>query len=105
MLCQPKEVGHKPNLIVSVSAGHGGAFPISELRTSSYKNNKLCHIPDHVIIQKVNKVIGDIEQKNFDSYILQRLKWSVYVLLQYANAMQKLSIDSLLFDERYENGM
>ena len=36
------EVGHKPCLIVTVSVGAGGAFPVSEIRMSGYKNNHIC---------------------------------------------------------------
>ena len=43
LLCSPLELGHKPALITSVSAGMGGAYPISELRASGYKLS-LIHI-------------------------------------------------------------
>lgn len=105
LLCEPKEIGHKPNLIVSISAGHGGTYPISELRAFGFKNNKMCHIPDHVLIQKVNSVLGEIKRNNAESYILKRLKWSIYVLVQYALVMKNLRSDSILFDEKYEDGM
>ena len=47
---------HKPALIVTVSAGHGGAYPVIELRSSGYKNTKLCYIPEHVIIREAANV-------------------------------------------------
>lgn len=31
------ELGHKPAFIISVSSGSGGAYPVAELRMSSYK--------------------------------------------------------------------
>ena len=36
------ELFHKPGLIVSISSGNGGAYPVSELRSSSYKILTLC---------------------------------------------------------------
>ena len=35
------ELFHKPGLIISISSGTGGAYPISELRSSSYKNSHI----------------------------------------------------------------
>ena len=38
------------SLIVSISSGNGGAYPISELRSSSYKNTHVLWIPENIII-------------------------------------------------------
>ena len=37
----PREVGHKPALIVAVSASRGGSYPVNELRTSGNKNSRI----------------------------------------------------------------
>lgn len=39
LLASKDEIGHKPGLIVAVSSGRGGSYPVVELRTSSYKNS------------------------------------------------------------------
>jgi len=49
------ELGHKPALIVAVSSGDGGAYPVSELRMSSYKNNRLCYIPEQVALKSMRE--------------------------------------------------
>ena len=41
LLCNKQELAHKPGLLVTVSAARGGAFPIFELRSSSYKNTQI----------------------------------------------------------------
>ena len=53
LLCGNGEFAHKPGLIVSVSSGNGGAYPISELRMSSYKNTHIMWIPENIIIRNV----------------------------------------------------
>ena len=50
LLCGNGEFAHKPGLIVSVSSGNGGAYPIAELRMSSYKNTHIMWIPENIII-------------------------------------------------------
>ncbi len=60
LLCGADVLAHKPGLIVTVSAGAGGSYPVTELRISSYKNTRLCYIPDHVIVRNVGQMLhGD----------------------------------------------
>ena len=40
------ELAHKPALIITVSSGDGGSYPVAELRMSSYKNNRICFLPE-----------------------------------------------------------
>ena len=39
LMCDAGELAHKPGLIVSVSSGMGGTYPVSELRSHGFKNN------------------------------------------------------------------
>ena len=57
LLCGADVLAHKPGLIVTVSAGTGGSYPVTELRISSYKNTRLCYIPDHVIVRNVGHML------------------------------------------------
>ena len=60
LLCGSELMAHKPGLIVTVSASLGGSYPVVELRTSSYKNTRLCYLPDHVIVRNVGRMLhGD----------------------------------------------
>jgi NAD(P)H-dependent FMN reductase len=88
LLCSPQEVGHKPALIVSVSSGVGGSYPVAELRMSSYKNNRLVYIPEHVIVRDVNAMLhGDTEASKHDGDTRKRLAYGVDLLLVYAKAL------------------
>lgn len=85
------ELGHKPAFIVSVSSGDGGAYPVAELRMSSYKNNRLCYIPEQLIIRNVETVFNDNPEDNderSDSYYKQRMKWALEILHGYAKALK-----------------
>lgn len=53
------EMAHKPALLVSVSAGMGGAYPIAELRMSGYKNSHIWWLPDHLILRDVASLFHD----------------------------------------------
>lgn len=71
-----REVGDKPALLISVSSGMDGAYPISELRASGYKNNRICFIPDQIIIRNCNLVfVNDgIKKTDYDLYYRRQLK-------------------------------
>lgn len=51
------ELAHKPGLIVGVSSADGGAYPVAELRMSSYKNSRICYISEQLIVRNVESVL------------------------------------------------
>lgn len=102
------ELAHKPALIVTVSAGRGGAYPVAELRMSSYKNNFLCYIPIHTIIRSVNEVLNTSsldENNKADYYIKKRLAHDLEVLRDYAKAFVKIRKSKKIDLKSYPNGM
>lgn len=101
-----KELAHKPALLVSVSAGMGGAYPIAELRMSSYKNSRVCYIPDHVIVRHVEQVMNTPDSVNEDDKrIRDRLAYSVKVLEEYAKAFQSIRQSGVIDLAAHPNGM
>jgi len=108
LLFGKNELGHKPAFIVSVSAGAGGAYPVAELRMSSYKNNRLCYIPEHLIIREVESVLNEKENDNnkrSDNYIKERLLWSLNILKEYATALKQVRESGVTETKKFGNGM
>jgi NAD(P)H-dependent FMN reductase len=108
LLFGKNELGHKPALIVSVSSGDGGAYPVAELRMSSYKNSRLCYIPEHVIIRHVEKVLNGNSEDNdarSDPYIRERLQWALKLLKQYGIALQQVRESGVTESDKFKNGM
>ena len=102
------EFGHKPAFIVSVSSGDGGAYPVAELRMSSYKNNRLCYIPEQLIIRNVEKVFNDKAEDNdekSDSYYKERLNWCLNILLGYGKALKSMRNETEIHNDKFSNGM
>lgn len=108
LLFGKNELGHKPALIVSISAGAGGAYPVAELRMSSYKNSRLCYIPEHVIIRDVEAILNESESENdarSDSYIRERLQWALGILKEYAVALKQVRSSGVTETDKFGNGM
>jgi NAD(P)H-dependent FMN reductase len=107
LFCGNPEMGHKPGLIVTVSASGGGAYPVAELRASSYKNNHLCYIPDHVIVRNVKTVMNDTASSAGpdDDRIRIRLDYSLKVLGEYARALKAVRESPVINFKDFANGM
>ncbi len=102
------EVGHKPALIVTVSSADGGAYPVAELRMSSYKNNRICYIPEQVIIRNVESVLNADPADNnedADSYFRDRILWSLRVLRAYADALKPVRESGITSNDQFGFGM
>lgn len=106
VLAGPAELAHKPGLLVSVSSGVGGAYPINELRSSSYKNNRLCYIPEHIIVRQVNDMLhpGPIIDDN-DARLRPRIDYALGVLDHYATALCTVREAVDMSNPEFANGM
>ena len=102
----PKEVGHKPALIVAVSASKGGSYPVNELRTSGYKNNRLVYIPEHVLVQDVADVlVGETPTSERDAWLRRRIEFADRILLEYAKALAPIRSSGLTEHAEFPYGM
>ncbi len=107
LMWSQEELGHKPALIVAISSGTGGAYPVAELRMFSAKNNRLCYIPEQLIIRDVEKVLNDEgnNDPSADAYYRDRARFGLHMLRQYAEALRQVRAAEELFDPRFKNGM
>ena len=103
LLCGNGEFAHKPGLIVSVSSGNGGAYPISELRSSSYKNTHLMWIPENIIIRNVEEFNPGDHGKNIPEWLDNRVDYVLKLLLTYVSSMKP--IREIVNRKDFGNGM
>jgi len=103
LLCGNGELAHKPGLIVSVSSGNGGAYPISELRSSSYKNTHIMWIPENIIIRNVEEFNPGTHGKNIPEWLDNRIDYVLKLLLTYASNMKP--IREIVNRKDFGNGM
>jgi NAD(P)H-dependent FMN reductase len=99
-------VGHKPAMLVSVSAGISGAYPISDLRASSYKNCRICYIPEHLIVRNVNAVMNEGPAATKDDELIRaRGHFALSLLAEYARALSAVRASGLTNHPDFPNGM
>ena len=108
LVCGGASFAHKPALPVGVSGGPGGTYPINELRTSSYKNNRLCYLPEHLIVRNCMVVMNKEESENDEgehSYISERSLYCMKQLIAYADALAQVRASGTADLTPYPNGM
>ncbi len=103
LLCDKGELAHKPGLIVSVSSGNGGAYPITELRSSSYKNTHIMWIPENIIIRNVEEFKPENHGENIPMWLEDRIDYVLELHLAYASNMKPLR--ELINRKDFGNGM
>ena len=97
------ELFHKPGLIVSISSGNGGAYPISELRSSSYKNSHILWIPENIIIRNVKQFLPGKHGELIPDWLDDRIKYSCNLLIKYAEYLKP--IQKIINRKDFGNGM
>ena len=99
-------VYHKPGLLIGVSAARNGAYPIAELRSSSYKNTHLQYISEHVIIRFINDVLNLEEpESEEDALLRKRIDYSLNVLAEYGKALKQVRASGVLKPGEFPYGM
>ena len=97
------ELFHKPGLIVSISSGNGGAYPISELRSSSYKNSHIMWIPENIIIRNVEQFSPGNHGELIPEWIDNRINYACNLLINYSECLKP--IQQKINRKDFGNGM
>lgn len=87
-------LAHKPALIVSISSGMGGSYPVLDLRATTYKNTKICYMPDHLIIREVEDFGPDMSSRAYAG-LGKRISACVHMLELYACQLSAVRADLL----------
>jgi hypothetical protein len=95
-------------LLVTVSSADGGSYPIAELRMSSYKNNRIVYLPEHLIIRFVEKVFNEDPSTNSETaqpYFDDRKAYCLNLLIEYAGAFRQIRASGAGDLSTYTSGM
>ena len=103
LLCGEGELTHKPGLIVSVSSGEGGSYPIADLRSFSYKNTHIMWIPENIIIRNVEQYNPGFHGKAIPQWLDSRIEYTLNLLLAYSSNMRPLK--AIINKKDFGNGM
>ena len=85
-LVNKTEFFHKPCFLVGVSSGEGGVYPLAELRLSSFKNTRLCYIPEQLIVRHVSRE----DSFAFNDVTLERATYGLQIYAAYMMAFEQI---------------
>tara|TARA_A100001015_G_C14982679_1_gene710162 strand:+ start:1275 stop:1829 length:555 start_codon:yes stop_codon:yes gene_type:complete len=88
LYCNKGELSHKPALVVSISSGNGGSYPISELRSSSYKNRHILWIPENIIIRNVDHFNPSNHGNLIPGWLDKRIDYVLDLLIEYSKCLR-----------------
>ena len=97
------EFFHKPGLIVSISSGNGGSYPISDLRSSSYKNSHINWIPENIIIKNVEHFDPGNHGNLIPAWLDKRIDYVLNLLIEYSKCLRP--VGKLINRKDFGNGM
>lgn len=105
LLIDMTTVGHKPGLLIGVSGNAGGTYPVAELRATGTKNNRMCWIPDHLIMRNVGKLFKDGETNDDDTYMRERVDYTLGIFYEYVDALKAVRASGKQQTEKFVFGM
>ena len=99
-------LAHKPLLVVGVSAGRGGAYPLLGVRASGYKNSRYVVIPESLIISNC----GQFQPMSDDpgpetKALVSRSDYALAVLIEYAQALVGVRQSQVIDHDTYPSGI
>ena len=99
-------LAHKPAMLVGITSGMSGTWPIAELKVSSSKNTRIVYIPEHVILRNVEKLLNSPEGGDeVDRWVRGRLAYSIEILKEYAKALGQVRDSGKVDLKTYPTGM
>ncbi|MDQ2973390.1 MAG: NAD(P)H-dependent oxidoreductase [bacterium] len=98
-----KPLAHKPVLLVGVSAGLGGAYPIAQMKSMGQKNNHFVVIPENLRFAHVGDALVDGEIKI--QGLKARTEYSLKILIEYAKAIKVVRDSSFTDIKTFASGV
>ncbi len=102
-----KEMAYKPVMLVGVSAGRGGIYPIAQMKQLGGKNRHYIVSPENLVVSGVGSAFNspELNQDEPDFVLKQRAEYSLNVLLELAKSMTQVRSSGVLDFENFANGM
>ncbi len=95
-------MAHKPVMLVGVSSGMGGAYPLAQLRMTGPKNTHFVVSPENLRIAQVKEVLVDGEI--VVDGVRERAEYSLKVLIEYAKALKPIRESDILDLKKFGSG-
>ncbi len=102
-----KELANKPAMLVGVTSGRNGHYPLMQMRVMGYKNNQFIISPENVLVQGVKDIMNSHspEPDSPDESVQKRADYALRVLSEYAKALQQVRASGVIDFAQFKNGV
>ncbi len=97
------EMAHKPVMLVGVSSGRGGTYPLAQMRLMGHKNTHYVLSPENLIVGGVKDMLNDqnTDESAPDISVKNRAEYALKILVEYSKALKSIRdsgvVDMTLF--------
>ena len=100
------ELANKPVMLVGVSDGRGGHYPLMQMRIMNYKNNHYVISPEVLLVQDSKNVLNNHdESEGPDGYVKKRAEYALKVLLAYSESLKSVRSSGVINFVDFPNGV
>ena len=101
------EMAHKPVMLVGVSSGRGGTYPIAQMKLFGQKNRHYVISPENLIVGNVKSILNDQEMDESapDFGVKKRAEYSLNVLIEYTKALKSVRSSGKINMSTVPNGV
>lgn len=102
-----KELAHKPVMLVGVTSGRNGHYPLMQMRVMGYKNNQFVISPENLLVQGVKDIMNSHEPEagSSDESVQTRADYALRVLIEYGNALRLVRESGVVNFDQFPNGV
>lgn len=102
-----KQLAHKPVMLVGVSSGRNGHYPLAQMRQIGYKNNQYVISPEALLVQGVNDTLNDhdMNEQSPDYSVKKRADYALKILIEYAKALAHVRASGVVDHDSFNNGV
>jgi NAD(P)H-dependent FMN reductase len=102
-----QEMAYKPVMLVGVSAGRGGTYPVAQMKQLGGKNRHYIISPENLVVSGVESAFNtpEIVESEADFAIKNRADYSLKVLIELAGALTHVRSGSVIDLKNFSNGM
>jgi len=98
-----KELADKPVLLVGVSSGRGGQYPLQQMRIMGYKNKRFVVIPESLYYDHIQESL--IDNAFVNDRVTERTDYALKVLIEYAKSLKLVRDSGVINYEKFPNGL
>ena len=100
-------LAHKPVMLVGISAGRGGFYPIMDTRSAGHKDTRYVISPEAIVINDCHNVFQtpELDEQAPDYALKLRTVYALSILKLYTEALKSLRQSKVIDHQTYPFGV